>query len=148
MSHQDEESKIWYEDEVLANTLALPSRYREEEEEYDVYLFWPSSPESHVLLSERLSQDWLVEVRPLCLLCLAAPSELTLQASSPTLYQPSEGSEHDTFAYPTIYRPSIDSEDGMAASSIIPVRHSGFASVAFVHAHGATASVADLLLHL
>ncbi|GJE86155.1 hypothetical protein PsYK624_022350 [Phanerochaete sordida] len=103
MPRRDLESQMRYEDAVLDSMLALPSRRRnDEDEDYDVYLFWPSSPESHVLLSERLSRGTLSEV------------------SSPTLHNAPASNEGHLSTYPSVYRPSIDSEDGMQAASIIP----------------------------
>ncbi|GJE86150.1 hypothetical protein PsYK624_022300 [Phanerochaete sordida] len=97
MPHCDLEGRLRYEDAVLNGALALPSRRREDEaEEYDVYLFWPSSPESHALLSEQLSRG-----------------NVSQQASSPTVYRPSTDTARRASAYPSVYRPSLDSEDGV-----------------------------------
>lgn len=111
MPRQDLESRLRYEDAVLDSALALPPRRKDgdegEEDEYDVYLFWPSSPASHVLLSERLTQGQRAE------------------AASPTLGHRPRHNEHGASAspstsYPSVYRPSIDSDDGMQPARMIP----------------------------
>ncbi|EKM61079.1 uncharacterized protein PHACADRAFT_247445 [Phanerochaete carnosa HHB-10118-sp] len=123
MPRQDVESRRRHEDAVLGNALALPSRLREdEEEEYDVYFFWPSSPTSCAALSERLAQGELADARSLRLRTWAAPSEPALQPSSPALrhlYGRNED-ENGASAHPSVYRPSVDSQDDIQPSFVTP----------------------------
>lgn len=48
-----------YEDVVFNGDLTLPQAYDEEEEdaEYDVYLFWPSTSPYHLILSDGTEGD-------------------------------------------------------------------------------------------